>query len=450
MAFDYSYVMPPTGQADNHIVREMFDDVKTYINDFIPVGGGAPANATYLTLSLNATLTNERVLTAGTGISFSDGGAGGTLTITNTGVTSITGTANQVIASGSTGAVTLSLPQSIATTSNVEFNRINLSDGTILLPAIYFDAVGSQNQEMGIWVKPLGSTTGAITFSQRDTDDNTTVEFLELSAGAADFKVLISSTGSITAATSIVGVTGVFSSAITLEETGAGTDTITLQAPSSIAASYTLTLPVDDGASGEVLSTNGSGVLSWVTASAGANTALSNLASVAINTTLVSDTNITDDLGTSSIKWRDLYIRGIVGTTTNDNAQTGSVGEIISSTVAGGTNFATSGTYTDATSISLTAGDWSITVMVHGSANTTTVGQFNAGITVNSGNTSAGLTVGVNNLYQVFTALNNSSVCIADYRVSLSGTTTHYLKLQGSWTGTTPNYGASIKAIRVR
>lgn len=51
-----------------------------------------------------------------------------------------------------------------------------------------------------------------------------------------------------------------------LEETGAGTDTITLQAPASIAASYTLTLPPDDGDSGEVLSTNGSGVLDWASA----------------------------------------------------------------------------------------------------------------------------------------------------------------------------------------
>lgn len=51
--------------------------------------------------------------------------------------------------------------------------------------------------------------------------------------------------------------------ALVLEETGAGTDTITLQAPASIAASYTLTLPVDDGTPNQVLTTNGSGVLSW-------------------------------------------------------------------------------------------------------------------------------------------------------------------------------------------
>ena len=42
--------------------------------------------------------------------------------------------------------------------------------------------------------------------------------------------------------------------------------------------------------------------------SAGANTALSNLASVAINTTLVSDTDNTDALGTAAIGWSDLFL----------------------------------------------------------------------------------------------------------------------------------------------
>ena len=45
------------------------------------------------------------------------------------GVTSITGTANQVIASASTGAVTLSLPQSISTTSSPTFNIVTATGG---------------------------------------------------------------------------------------------------------------------------------------------------------------------------------------------------------------------------------------------------------------------------------------------------------------------------------
>ena len=65
-------------------------------------------------------------LSAGSGISLS---GSTTVTITNSGVTSITGTTSQVIASASTGSVTLSLPQSIATTSNVTFNNLTLANG---------------------------------------------------------------------------------------------------------------------------------------------------------------------------------------------------------------------------------------------------------------------------------------------------------------------------------
>lgn len=45
---------------------------------------GAPVGASYLTLATDGTLTSERVLTAGTGISFVDGGAGSTLTVSTT------------------------------------------------------------------------------------------------------------------------------------------------------------------------------------------------------------------------------------------------------------------------------------------------------------------------------------------------------------------------------
>ena len=45
---------------------------------------------------------------------------------------------------------------------------------------------------------------------------------------------------------------------------------IAIQAPSTVAANVTLTLPAADGTNGQVLSTNGSGTLSWATASAGA------------------------------------------------------------------------------------------------------------------------------------------------------------------------------------
>lgn len=45
------------------------------------VAPGAPTNATYVTLSTDPALSSERVLTAGSGISLTDGGAGGPITI---------------------------------------------------------------------------------------------------------------------------------------------------------------------------------------------------------------------------------------------------------------------------------------------------------------------------------------------------------------------------------
>jgi hypothetical protein len=64
----------------------------------------APDNASYLTLGTNATLTSERVLTAGSGVSFTDAGAGSTLTINATG---LGGTVTSVSGSGGTTGLTL-------------------------------------------------------------------------------------------------------------------------------------------------------------------------------------------------------------------------------------------------------------------------------------------------------------------------------------------------------
>jgi len=55
-------------------------------------------------------------------------GATGSITLTDIGVLSIAGTTNQVTASASTGAVTLSLPQSIATTNDVRFQTLTTTN----------------------------------------------------------------------------------------------------------------------------------------------------------------------------------------------------------------------------------------------------------------------------------------------------------------------------------
>jgi hypothetical protein len=94
------------------------------------------------------TVTNAGVTSAvaGTGISVS--GATGAVTVTNTGVTSIAGTANQITASASTGGVTLSLPSAVTvpgdltvtgnltvngTSTTISATNLSISDALIYL-----------------------------------------------------------------------------------------------------------------------------------------------------------------------------------------------------------------------------------------------------------------------------------------------------------------------------
>ena len=69
--------------------------------------------------------------------------------------------------------------------------------------------------------------------------------------------VTLTSSGALRSNTSLI-----------LEDPGAGTNTTTIHS-ATLASSYAITLPVDAGTSGQVLSTDGTGVLSWTTAATG-------------------------------------------------------------------------------------------------------------------------------------------------------------------------------------
>jgi len=68
---------------------------------------------------------------AGTGITAVVNAGADSLTITNVGVTGLTGTTSQVIVSASTGAVTLSLPQDIASTASPTFAALSVGSGSV-------------------------------------------------------------------------------------------------------------------------------------------------------------------------------------------------------------------------------------------------------------------------------------------------------------------------------
>ncbi len=144
---------------------------------------------------------------------------------------------------------------------------------------------------------------------------------------------------------------------------------------------------------------------------------------------------------------------GIIGTTTNNAANAGSVGEYVTSAVASGAGPTLSNnTPADVTTISLTAGDWDVSV----------VGMFNVDATVTVANVTicASLTtatldttpgrIAYNAPFTSGAGGNTLGFSVPSARFSLSGTATIYMVAQmGLNTGTNKAFGI-IHARRVR
>lgn len=109
-------------------------------------GGGAPTTAQYVTLAVDGTLTNERVLTAGANVTLTDGGAGSTVTIAAfAGATTfnvVTTSANpynfastdSVVFANPTSNQTLSLPAATISTGRVlTIKRVAVNGFTVIV-----------------------------------------------------------------------------------------------------------------------------------------------------------------------------------------------------------------------------------------------------------------------------------------------------------------------------
>jgi len=101
-------------------------------------------------------------ITAGTGISVVPG-AGYSVSIDNTGIISITGTTNQVSVTNLSGAVTLSLPQSIATTSSPQFKNLTVGNLTVT-----GNVTSSEATTLNVADKTIYAANGAVSTSAMD------------------------------------------------------------------------------------------------------------------------------------------------------------------------------------------------------------------------------------------------------------------------------------------
>ncbi len=306
------------------------------------------------------------------------------------GVQSLTGTAHQIIFSSSTGNITASLPQSIDTTSSPTF-----ADLTLTAPLTLANGGSSAN---------LTASNGGIVYS--------TSSAMAILAGTATANQIVMS--------------------------GANT------APSWSTATYPTTVTANN-----ILYGSSSNVVGQLTPGTGVITALgqnvSGSGGMALTTSPSFTTPTLGAASATSISFTSTA--GIIGTTTNNDANGGSVGEYQQDTASSVSITTTTGK--TIISLSLTAGDWDVWggvtfVPAAGTLPTTLEASISSTNNANEVNTSFILS------QLSFPAGSSQSFSLAPVRKSLSTTTTIYLVVLAIFSVSTCTANAIIAARRVR
>jgi len=158
--------------------------------------------------------------------------------------------------------------------------------------------------------------------------------------------------------------------------------------------------------------------------------------------------------GDATHRWSKVYTQGVAGTTTNDAAAAGDIGEAVSSNVliASAVSATGTGQRTVITSISLTAGDWDVSGLIVVTRNSATMTGIQVGIGTASGDNETGFVDGSNSTYAPAPTSDSfhQPVTIPPFRVSISASGTYYLKFYGAYSAGTPKAFGRISARRVR
>ncbi len=262
------------------LTRQNLGDLNDNFTELYSGGGsGAPTDATYVTTTTNSTLTNERVLTAGTGITLTDAGAGSTLTIAATGGGSgdvvgpasatadvpvlfngttgklvknstPTGTGNPVLATSPT-LTTAVLGDSTANTQTLADNS------TKVATTAYVDAsvagggggnVSGPGSATDNAIARFDSTTGHLIQNSTGILDDSG-NLTTATVGATDATTPSITTASGKTNTGYVQVNGKTSGALKITAADAAAQTLTLSLAAQTSGAATLSIPNQAGAS---------------------------------------------------------------------------------------------------------------------------------------------------------------------------------------------------------
>lgn len=127
--------------------------------------------------------------------------------------------------------------------------------------------VDANGNELIKFPSTVASAVNEVTVSNAATGNNPTI-----SATGSDTNISLSFAAKGTGAYNFTGTTDTAAEVRLFEDADNGSNYVSFKAPTTIASNVAWTLPSADGTSGQFLSTNGSGTLSWSSSSGGIST----------------------------------------------------------------------------------------------------------------------------------------------------------------------------------